>query len=130
MESHNEKTILVHWVYTREEWKIFVKREKRKKGLFHWIMHWLSPGTKKIIPEVRITPEKISVGNIHYHFNNSDNKLKRINIIDTGLINLMEISYGSLGTKFTGSNEIRVPIPKGKLREAINIQNSLMEQPG
>lgn len=83
--------MLAHWVYTREEWKTFMRKENRRKGFFHWVLHWRSPGSRNTIPEVKVTSEKISVGDTHHHFNTDNNKLERINILDDGLINVVEV---------------------------------------
>ncbi|HYM92775.1 MAG TPA: hypothetical protein VET23_01440 [Chitinophagaceae bacterium] len=127
-EHHSEKKLLAHWVYTREEWKIFMRREKLKKSLFHFFIYWLTPKSRRKVPEVMITPEKIRVGETLQHFNNEEYSLKRINILDAGTINVMEISYYSSNRRSPGLNEIRIPVPKGKLKEAIQVQEKLSNE--
>jgi hypothetical protein len=51
--------------------------------------------------------------------------LKQINIQDEGKINVMEISYLQQHPKGISSGEIRIPVPKGKLREAMYVQDKL-----
>ena len=130
MESHNEKTVLAYWVYTCEEWKTFMRKENRRKGFFHWIFHWLCFGSTGKIPEVEITSEKISVGNRHHPFNTDNNTLRRVNILDEGMMNVMEICYDSGTKNFETFIEIRVPVPRGKLKEAILVQEKLFNKSG
>lgn len=125
MIIHNEKALLAHWVYTRDEWKTFRRKENRRKSLFQWLLHWIAGGLKKAIPEVKITSAVISVGNTEHHFNSDNSKLKRINILDEGLINVIEIRYDSGKNNFKNFNEIRLPVPRGKLKEAILVQEKL-----
>lgn len=125
MISHNEIIVLVHWVYTRAEWKIFLRKENRKKGIARWLIYWIFGWSIKKIPEVRISSEKISIGEKLFFFNTKENRLKRINILDGGKINIMEICYNSFAENSSAIHEFRIPVPKGKLREAVIIQEKL-----
>ena len=124
-EKHTDKTILAHWVYTKDEWKAFVKWKKIRKSVFLFFIHWITPKHKRKIPEVMITSANIRIGNKHLFFNNEDHRLKRIEILDAGHINVMEISYDSKHEASLIKNEIKFPVPKGKLREAISLQEKL-----
>ncbi|MEI9810662.1 MAG: hypothetical protein WDO16_23875 [Bacteroidota bacterium] len=41
---------LVHWTYSREEWKRFVRWKKMKKSFLHYILHRLWPASKAKTP--------------------------------------------------------------------------------
>lgn len=122
MEIHNEKAVLAHWVYTRDEWKTFMRKENRRQRFFHWLIHCLGHRLNKAIPEVEITTDKISVGNRYHRINSENGRLRRVNILDEGLINILEIRYDSGHENFEDFMEIRIPVPRGKLKEAILVQ--------
>lgn len=124
-EKHSDKTVLAHWIYTKDEWKAFIKWKKIRKSIFHFFIHWITPKSKRQVPEIMITSDNIWIGNKHHSFNNAGSRLKRINIFDAGSINVMEISYDSKTQSSLINNEIKFPVPKGKLREAISIQEKL-----
>lgn len=126
MNSPIKKTVLAHWVYTREEWVTFMRKENRRKSVLCRLVHWLGFGVLKTIPEVEITTDNISVGNRHHPFKSGANALRRINILDEGLINVMVIRYDSVGNRTIEPHEIRVPVPRGKLKEAILVQEKLL----
>lgn len=128
MDSHTEKLILAHWVYTRREWNNFLRQENRRKGFFYRLIHLIGFGAKKIIPEVKITPDKISVGETHHRFSTNNSSLRRVNILEDGKINVLEVRYDSAGANFEKINEVRIPVPKGKLKEAILVQEKLFSK--
>lgn len=78
------------------------------------------------MPEVIISSETVRIGDGHRHFSNTDHQLMRINIREEGTMNIMEITYEWLSRKIPGPDEICVPIPKGKLMEAIKVQKELI----
>ena len=116
---------MAHWTYTREEWKNFVRWTKKRKSLLHYLLHFFSPKQSKQTPEVRITPERVWIGDAHQHFSSEEHRLKRIDIRDEGKLNILEITYEWAKRKIPGLDEIRVPVPKGKLREAIEVEEKL-----
>jgi len=118
--------LLAHWTYTPQEWKTFVRWTKKRKGLFYYLLHFFLPKWVQQTPEVRITPERVWIGDIHQLFSSEGHRFKKIDIRDAVGLNIMEISYERTGRKLPGSEEIRIPIPKGKLREAIQVQERLM----
>jgi hypothetical protein len=119
----DEKMIIAHWTYSREEWKAFLKWKVLRKGIFHYLLHWLRPLSRKRVPEIRITTGKVWINNRHEPFHDKERSFRNINIHDAGKLNVMEIRY-EYGDH---SGEIRIPIPKGKLREAIQVQEELMK---
>jgi len=119
--------ILATWTYTRDEWKAFLKWKLLRKGVFHYLMHWLKPGKHKNVPAIQITHDRVWINEAPEAFQNELRKVHKINIHDAGKLNVMEISYQMTGSNGTSSDEIRIPIPKGKLREAIEVQDQLMK---
>jgi hypothetical protein len=113
---------LAHWTYSRQEWKSFLRWKKLQQGFFHYMLHLLRPVKQKHVPEIRITPQVVLTNDVHEPFHNDRRQFRKIMIHDVGDLNIMEISYAHRD----GSSEIRVPIPKGKLREAIGLQDQLM----
>ena len=76
----------------------------------------------KSVPKVCITPEKVWIGNDQQYFNSSKHELRQIDLRHEGFINILAITYGKKGN----NHEIRIPVPKGKLREAVEVQDRLM----
>jgi hypothetical protein len=119
-----EPATLVHWTYTRDEWRRFIRRTNKKKGLLHYLLHLFSPERKKI-PEVKITPLRVSIGDNQHHFSSNEHEFKRIDIRDEGEMNVMNITYRWSKRKDPGLDEIRILVPKGKLKEAIEVETRL-----
>lgn len=119
--------ILAHWTYTKEEWKAFIYSGSRKKNFLLRIFNFFLPVSLKVVPEIRITPEKILIGNNNRHFRNAANQLRQINIREEGSINIMEIRYESVQKSTIVLNEIRIPVPKGKLKEAFEVEKKINE---
>ena len=127
-QKQDEMPSLVHWTYSRDEWRRFIRWQKLKKGLLHYLFHFFSFGRKTRTPEVKITPEQVWVGDAHRQFSSNGHHLKKIDIRSEGKMNVMEITYEWMGSKAPGFSEIRILIPKGKLREAIIVQDSLQNK--
>lgn len=123
--KQDETEALVHWTYSRGEWKTFMRWKKMKKGVFHYIFHRLFPKRNPKTPGIMITREKISIDDADEAFRGDDRQLKGINIRDAGRINVMEISYERSQGSDIISEEIYIPVPRGKLREAIEVQEKL-----
>jgi len=114
--------ILAHWTYTRDEWRLFHRWRMRQKSWLHYIWHRLKPGQQKKIAEITITPESVWTNERNEAFHEGSRQFQRVNIRDAGKLNVMEICY----EHDRNSREIRIPIPKGKLREAIEVQEKLI----
>ena len=125
--KQDETAALVHWTYSREEWRTFMHWKKKNKGLFHYILHRLSPKLNLKTPNVTITSGKVSIDDKHEPFHDNDRQLQRINIRDAGKMNVMEISYQRNDLPNAGPKEIHIPVPKGRLKEAIGVEEKLNE---
>lgn len=129
IENQSEKRILAHWTYTSGEWEKFSRWKALKLSIFHYFFYRVfSPG--KLIPDIRITPDKIFIGNKSRFFGGEGRELRRVNITDSGGINLLEITFTSYQNGNNFPEEIRIPVPKGKLREAIELQEKLLKHSG
>jgi hypothetical protein len=123
--KQDETAALVHWTYSRDEWNTFIRWEKKKKGFFHYLLHRLFPKRNPNTPNIKITTDKVSIDDMHEPFHNTERQLQRVNIHDAGKMNIMEISYHCPDQKKKLPGEIRIPVPKGKLKEAIQVQERL-----
>jgi hypothetical protein len=123
--KQNKTAALVHWTYSREEWRNFMRWRKMKKGIFQYILLRLWPNGKAAIPQITITRREVGIDNMYEPFHNEERHLKRINIRDAGKINIMEITYEKMNSKHPGFTDIFIPVPKGKLREAIELQEKI-----
>jgi hypothetical protein len=124
-QKPNERTSLVHWTYSREEWNTFMRWKKMKRGFFYYLLHRLSQNRNLKTPEIIITPNRVSIDNNHESFHDTESQFKRINIHDTGNINVIEISYQRKDAQSIGLSEIYIPVPKGHLKEAIEVEVKL-----
>ena len=125
--NQNETTALVHWTYSHEEWKTFMRWKKRNKGILHYLLHRFLPKQNTKTPSVTITQGKVSIDDVHEPFHGKDRQLQRINIRDAGKMNIMEISYQRNDLQDGGANEILIPVPKGRLKEAFGVEEKLNE---
>jgi hypothetical protein len=123
--KQDETAALVHWTYSHDEWQNFMRWKKKKKGFFHYLFHRLFAKTKSKTPDIKITEDKVSIDDMHESFHNKERQLQRVNIHDAGKMNIMEIAYHWPGQKEKLPAAIRIPVPKGKLKEAIQVQERL-----
>ncbi|MDP4262015.1 MAG: hypothetical protein Q8941_05735 [Bacteroidota bacterium] len=125
MQKRGETDSLVHWTYSRDEWKTFMRWKKMREGFFHYLLYRLSPNRKSKIPEITITHDQVCMDDIPEPFDDQGRRFTRINIHDAGIINVMEISYRRHGIQHAGLGEIHIPVPKGRLKEAIGVEEKL-----
>lgn len=117
---------LTRWNYTKEEWRNFLQWRSRRKGLFFFLLQKLRPVKAQDVPEIRITADRVWVNNVHQPFQNRRRQFREINIREAGTVNILEISY----EQGNSIRDIRVPIPRGKLREAFEVQERLVIDKG
>lgn len=119
---------LVCWNYTKEEWTNFLHWKTKRKGPLFFLLQWLRNAKTQEVPEIRIAADRVWINNAHEPFQNSRRQFMEIQISDMGRINVLEIKYvqsDSPGEKKSRLCEIKIPIPKGKLREAFELQERL-----
>jgi hypothetical protein len=112
-------------VYTRQEWKQFIRWKKWKRGYIHFMVHLFFTPSDQPTPEIKITGEMVSIGDKLHYFSNEENRLKRIDIRDEGKMNIMEFTFQWSKRKVPATDELQIPVPKGKLKEAIEIVERL-----
>jgi len=120
--------ILAQWTYTKEEWTAFLLSTKKRNSLFAGLLHFLLPKSMKTAPVVRITPERIWIGKDQQYFNNERHTLTTVTIAEVGSVNIMAIRYAIKDGRADSCHEIRIPVPKGKLKEAIEVEKKLTLQ--
>ena len=123
--NQDETAALVRWTYSPDEWHRFVKWKKRRQGFFHYLVHLLTTRKNATPPDIEVTPNRVSFDDVHEHFHNAEYRLQRINIHDAGPLNVLEIAYRRRDQGSGPNAEINIPVPKGKLMEAIKLQDTL-----
>jgi hypothetical protein len=113
---------LAKWNYTKEEWRTFRVWKNRTRGFPYSLFYWVALLLGFSVPEIRIAPDRVWFNDRHEPFLNSRCRFMEVNIRETGNLDVLEISYEQ-GSR---NKLISVPIPKGKLPEAIAIQESLV----
>lgn len=74
------------------------------------------------MPEVSITGKEVTTNGNTIIFQGNGNWLRRIDIEEKDNINVLQIMYEWNTAKGANYAEIRIPVPKGKLREAVEVQ--------
>lgn len=121
----DQRAVLAHWVYTNDEWKLFNRWKKLRKGyLYYWFSRF-SRQMRDELPEITITGQKVWTNDSAEPFMDNQHKLRRVNIRDTGQLNILEITYERLHGGRSKYREIRIPVPRGKLKEAIEVHDCL-----
>ncbi len=118
----NTGTVLAHWVYTREEWKLFLQWERRRMGWFRYLLRQLMDPDRKPLPEITITGESVTLNQQKLLFNRDNHQLRRVHLRETGTVNILEIMYQKVPNVV---KVIRIPVPKGELRNAMLVQECL-----
>ena len=114
---------IVNWIYTKEEWAHFETWDAKRKGILNYI--WQLFFKKGLASSICLTKTSVQVGDKRKYFIGPVTELRRVNIYDKGLINILNITYENIAKN--QMNEINIPIPKGKLKEAIDAQEILHE---
>ena len=99
---------------------------RKKKNFLHYLISRLFPNSDAMISDITITQSQIILGKTVSNFNNESHRLRRVDIREEGSMNILEISYLKTNDHIPSVADIRVLIPKGKLREAIALQEDLI----
>jgi hypothetical protein len=124
--EQNQQTVLAHWTYTPKEWKYFIRWNKLRHGAFRYLVYYLLGKKEITIPEITITNQKIWTDHAVESFSDINHQVQKVIITDAGKMNLLHITYSVLKDGMTDLEDIRVPVPKGKLKEAIQVRERLM----
>jgi len=114
----------ISWIYTKEEWRRFERWNARRKGVFEYLWHFFFHKEKPHVRSVELTKQSVTIADKKKYFAGPVTELRRVEIYDKREFNVMIITYEIVSKK--QFNEIRLPIPKGKLKEAIDAQEKLM----
>jgi len=125
MSNPPEATWIVRWIYTNEEWRHFEKWNAKNKGIFNYLWHLLFYGDKGV-QSVELTQQWVKIRNKRKYFNGPVTEFRRVGIYDKGQINVMNLTYENISKKQL--KEVSIPIPRGKLIEAIEAQEKLNEK--
>lgn len=121
----DQRTLLAHWVYTREEWRFFERWRQKRRGI---ILYWLSRirGRSALqLPEITVTGHKVWINDRVEIFADDTRKLRRVHLRETDVLHVLEIIYELAGQNTSRMRIIQIPVPRGKLREAIDVQECL-----
>jgi hypothetical protein len=113
---------LSQWSYTKDEWKNFLNWKSRKYGKVFSMIRRIIFIQGKNAPEVKIATDRVWINNEHKPFQSRNRQFRHITIREENCINILEIFYEQ-ENKIIG---IKVPIPKGKLKEAFEVQQRLI----
>ncbi len=117
--------MLVHWTYTREEWGNFIRQVVSQQNPAYRFIRRFVTAFRLHLPEVWISQRQVWVGNKE-KINTSRHQLQQIDLKEEGSVNILLICYRKKGKH--QRNIIKIPIPKGKLREAIVVQEKMVKQ--
>jgi len=114
----------ISWIYTKEEWRRFERWNARRKGVVEFVWHFLFHKENQDVQSAELTEQSVTIADKRKYFSGPVTELRRVEIYDKKDFNVMIIIYEIVSKKQL--NEIRLPIPKGKLKEAIDAQQKLM----
>lgn len=124
--EQEKNAALVHWKYSRDEWKRFARWKKMKRSVLHYMLYSIWPANNAKCPDVIITHKEVSIDGMGQSFHGGDHELRLVNIRNAGEMNILEITYENIGSKLSDLHDIYIPVPKGKLRQAIELQEYLL----
>ncbi len=106
--------ILARWTYSKEEWCSFLFRHQKKRTLLQAVASRARLLPKS--PEVIFTRESLHIGDRKLDLITSQ-KIREINLYEEGRVNVMRIVFDR--------EELPIPIPRGRLREALELRKVL-----
>jgi hypothetical protein len=118
----DEENWMLRWIYTNDEWRHFEKWNAKNKGIFNYLWHLLFYRNRQV-QSVELTEQWLKIGNKREYFNGPVTEFRRIHICEKGEINVICLTYENISKKQL--KEVSIPIPKGKLIEAIEAQGRL-----
>lgn len=112
---------LTNWLYDNAEWKQFAKWELFKKGGISRLLCLLIPFRYKKTKEVKVSQHQVLIDGKTYPFNAGNRVFQTADLYDAGPLHVLEICF----KENNNYGVIRVPVPKGKLKEAIMLEKRL-----
>ena len=111
----------INWCYESTEWKRFAKWELFKKGGLSLLLCLLIPFRYKRTKEVKVSQHQVLIDGKTYLFNAGNRVFQMADLYDAGPLHVLEICF----KENESYGVIRIPVPKGKLKEAIVLEKSL-----
>ena len=108
--------ILARWTYSREEWRSFLFRHHKKGSLVNTLVRRARFIPRS--PEILFSDDAVSVGGKTWPLGHPL-QLKEINLYEEGMVNVMRLVFAR--------TEISIPIPRGKLREALDLRRKIID---
>jgi hypothetical protein len=131
MIQQTEKSALVHWYYSVSEWEEFKRKEKTGigaivYGLVTYFLRLCGVKPKNVeIPQTIIWSGNAKINGRSIVFQGYGKWLRKVDIREAKSINILEIIFEKQTPKGIRFDEIRIPVPKGKMREALELQDCL-----
>ncbi|MBI3137999.1 MAG: hypothetical protein HYZ15_05410 [Sphingobacteriales bacterium] len=119
----NNQEWLAHWIYDRAEWNRFTRWRQFKRGLGYYLLYFLHPGRGKSGAEIMISTGEVCIKDAHHTFSTGGNPLIRAEIHEAGSRYILDIFY----RKGKDTGVVRIPVPRGKLKEAVRVESRLQE---
>lgn len=114
--------MIARWVYLPEEWRQFRLWQARKKGWLPGILCKLKSCRNKEMAVVTIGPSEVMINNERLSISVTGRQKRRVDIRDAGKMNILCICNDDTSNH---GHSIQVPVPKGKLREAVEVLRRL-----
>ena len=112
----------VNWDYSSEEWARFRRWEARhKKGLWGRLRFYFKNLSLRSSARVRIGTNEVWINNAPQTFQNNQCRLMDVSLREENALNVLNIRYEMSNRLY----DIVVPVPKGRLREAIEVEEYL-----
>lgn len=112
----------VNWDYSPEEWLKFRRWEARyKRGLWGSLVFYFKNLSSKSSARVRIGTNEVWINNSPKTFQNNQCRLMDVSLREERALNVLNIRYEMSNRLY----DIVVPVPKGRLREAIEVEEYL-----
>lgn len=112
---------LTYWFYDRSEWKSFVRWELFRKGGIHFFRSFLMLLLPVKSEVIKISRGAVLIGAKLHRFHAGNRVFQTADIYDAGPMHILEICYKEKETY----GVIRIPVPKGKLKEAVMLEKQL-----
>ena len=116
------KIMIARWVYLPEEWRQFRLWQARKKGWIAGLLYKLRSKGKKEMTVVIIGPSEVMINDERLSISVTGKERRRVDIRDAGEMNILCICNDS---DLNRRVSIQVPVPKGKLKEAVEVLRQL-----
>lgn len=123
----NTGTVLVRWSYTREEWKRFARWDNWRRGFLGFVLKKISHPCRRHVQDITIAEGCVCFDQQVRLLKDDHMQVRRVDIAESGSMNTLEIIYETQTGSSKQIKEILIPVPRGKLREAVEVQERLQQ---